>query len=76
MLNVADRIIGQKYQGVSKYDNARNDLSAAIYLIPKDIIQCDGTTNGRKTYHQSRIWQGRASAYGPPALNHWQPVVP
>ena len=50
MLMWADRIIGPKYQGVSKYDNARNDLSAAIYLIPKDIIQCDWHYEWKKTY--------------------------
>jgi len=50
MLMWADRIIGPKYQGACKYDNARNDLSAAIDLIPKDIIQCDWHYEWRKNY--------------------------
>ena len=41
MLMWADRVIGPTFQGYSKYDNARNDLSAAIDLIPKDIVMCD-----------------------------------
>jgi len=41
MLMWADRVIGPKYQGYSKYDQARNDLSAAREMIPKDIVQCD-----------------------------------
>jgi hypothetical protein len=50
MLMWADRIIGPKYQGYSRYDNHRNDLSAAIDLIPKDIIQCDWHYEWRKSY--------------------------
>jgi hypothetical protein len=41
MLMWADRVVGPKYQGVCQYDNAHNDLSAAIDLIPKDIVLCD-----------------------------------
>jgi hypothetical protein len=50
MLMWADRIIGPKFQGYSKYDNASNDLSAAIDLIPKDIIECDWHYEWRKNY--------------------------
>ena len=41
MLMWADRIVGPKFQGSSRYDNPHNDLSAAIDLIPKDILMCD-----------------------------------
>lgn len=41
MLMWADRIIGPQFQGYSRYDNDRNNLSAAIDLIPRDIIECD-----------------------------------
>ena len=41
MLMWADRVIGPKFQGYSRYDNPSNDLSAAIDLIPRDIVQCD-----------------------------------
>ena len=50
MLMWADRPIGVKYQGHSKYDNERNDLSPAIDLIPRDIIQCDWHYEWKKTY--------------------------
>jgi hypothetical protein len=50
MLMWADRIIGPKYQGYSRYDNGRNDLSAAIDLIPKDIIECDWHYEWKKSY--------------------------
>ena len=50
MLMWADRIIGVKYQGASKYDNERNDLSAAIDLIPRDVIQCDWHYEWKKSY--------------------------
>jgi hypothetical protein len=50
MLMWADRIIGPKFQGYSKYDNASNDLSAAIDLIPKDIIECDWHYEWKKSY--------------------------
>jgi hypothetical protein len=50
MLMWADRIIGPKFQGYSKYDNASNDLSAAIDLIPKDIIECDWHYEWKKNY--------------------------
>ena len=50
MLMWADRVIGAKFQGQSKYDNERNDLSACIDLIPRDIIQCDWHYEGRTNY--------------------------
>lgn len=50
MLMWADRIIGPKYQGYSRYDNQHNDLSAAIDLIPKDIIECDWHYEWKKSY--------------------------
>jgi hypothetical protein len=50
MLMWADRIIGPKFQGYSRFDNGRNDLSAAIHLIPKDIIQCDWHYEWEKSY--------------------------
>jgi hypothetical protein len=50
MLMWADRIIGPKFQGHSRYDNDLNDLSAAIDLIPKDIIQCDWHYEWKKSY--------------------------
>ncbi len=50
MLMWADRLIGPKYQGTCKYDNARNNLSAAIDLIPKDIVECDWHYEWKKGY--------------------------
>ena len=50
MLLWADRIIGVKYQGISQYDNLRNDLSASVDLISKDIIQCDWHYEQRTNY--------------------------
>lgn len=50
MLMWADRVIGPKLQGYSKYDNARNDLSPAIDLIPRDIVMCDWHYEWRKNY--------------------------
>lgn len=50
MLMWADRVIGVKYQGHSKYDNARNDLSACIDEVPRDIIQCDWHYEWRTNY--------------------------
>ena len=50
MLMWADRIIGPKLQGYSKFDNERNNLSAAIDLIPRDIVMCDWHYEWRKDY--------------------------
>jgi len=50
MLMWADRVVGPKLQGSSKYDNARNDLSAAVDLIPRDIVLCDWHYEWRETY--------------------------
>ncbi len=64
MLMWADRVIGPKFQGYSKYDNASNDLSAAIDLIPRDIVMCDWHYEWRKSYpsvpfltaHGFQVW--------------------
>jgi hypothetical protein len=50
MLMWADRVIGPKFQGYSKYDNAKNDLSASINLIPRDIVMCDWHYEWRREY--------------------------
>jgi hypothetical protein len=50
MLMWDDRVIGPKLQGYSRYDNTRNDLSAAIDLIPKNIVMCDWHYEWRKNY--------------------------
>ena len=50
MLMWADRIIGPKFQGYSRYDNAGNDTSASINLIPRDIVLCDWHYEWRKNY--------------------------
>lgn len=50
MLMWADRPIGPKYQGYSRFDDAHNDLSASLGLIPHDIVMCDWHYEGRKEY--------------------------
>ena len=50
MLMWADRVIGPKYQGYSKYDNVHNDMSATIDLIPHDIVLCDWHYGWRTNY--------------------------
>ena len=50
MLMWADRVIGPKLQGFSRFDNSKNDLSAAVDLIPKDIVMCDWHYEGKKNY--------------------------
>ena len=50
MLMWADRVIGPKFQGYSRYDNARNDLSAAVDSIPRDIVLCDWHYEWRTNY--------------------------
>lgn len=50
MLMWADRVIGPKLQGYSRFDNASNDLSAAVDLIPKDIVMCDWHYEGKHDY--------------------------
>ena len=50
MLLWADRVIGPKFQGYSRYDNARNDTSASINLIPRDLVLCDWHYEWRKEY--------------------------
>lgn len=46
----ADRVVGTKYQGISRYDNARNDTSACVDLLPRDIIMCDWQYVARERY--------------------------
>jgi hypothetical protein len=50
MLMWADRVVGPKLQGFSRFDNSKNDLSAAVDLIPKDIVMCDWHYEGKKNY--------------------------
>jgi hypothetical protein len=50
MLMWADRVIGPKFQGYCRFDNSSNDLSAAINLIPKDIVMCDWHYEWKKNY--------------------------
>jgi hypothetical protein len=50
MLMWADRVIGPKYQGYSRFDNSSNDLSAAVDLIPRDIVMCDWHYEWKKNY--------------------------
>jgi hypothetical protein len=50
MLMWADRVIGPKYQGYSKFDNAQNDTSAAMDLVPQDIVMCDWHYEWKRNY--------------------------
>jgi hypothetical protein len=50
MLMWADRVIGPKYQGASRYDNPHNDLSSSIDLIPRDIVMCDWHYEFKRDY--------------------------
>ncbi len=50
MLMWADRVIGTKYQGWSGYDNERNDTSASVELLPRDIVMCDWHYEWRREY--------------------------
>ena len=50
MLMWSDRIIGTKYQGISRFDTAQNDLSAAVDHVPRDIIQCDWHYEWKRSY--------------------------
>jgi hypothetical protein len=50
MLMWADRLVGPRYQGVCRYDTKQNNLSAAIDLIPKNIILCDWHYGWQKNY--------------------------
>jgi len=59
MLMWADRVIGAKFQGHSRYDNAQNDLSAAIDYIPHDIILCDWHYEWRREYPSVPFLTGR-----------------
>jgi len=59
MLMWADRVIGPKFQGYSKYDTALNDLSAAEEAIPRDIVLCDWHYEWRKNYPSVPYLTGR-----------------
>jgi len=59
MLMWADRVIGVKFQGVSRFDNASNDLSAAVDLIPKDIVMCDWHYEGKTNYPSVHFLTGQ-----------------
>lgn len=50
MLMWADRVIGTTFQGTSRYDNHRNDTSAAVDLIPRDIVMCDWHYEWKREY--------------------------
>ncbi len=50
MLMWADRVIGPKFQGYSKFDNAHNDLSGSLNLIPRDLVLCDWHYEWRREY--------------------------
>ena len=50
MLMWADRVIGTKFQGWSKYDNLHNDTSSCVDLIPRDIVMCDWHYEWKRTY--------------------------
>jgi hypothetical protein len=59
MLMWADRVIGTKFQGVSKYDNAHNDTSAAVDLISRDIVMCDWHYEGKPAYPSIEFLAGK-----------------
>jgi len=59
MLMWADRVIGPKFQGYSKFDNAHNDTSAAMDLIPHDIVLCDWHYEWRQTYPSVPLLAGK-----------------
>lgn len=59
MLMWADRIIGPKYQGYCRFDNAHNDLSAALNLIPRDIVMCDWHYEWKKEYPSVPLLAGK-----------------
>jgi hypothetical protein len=59
MLMWADRVIGPKYQGYSRFDNARNDTSAAVDLIPRDIVMCDWHYDWKKDYPSIALLAGK-----------------
>ena len=59
MLMWADRVIGPEFQGYSKFDNARNDLSAALDLIPRDIVMCDWHYEWKKEYPSIALLAGK-----------------
>jgi len=50
MLMWADRVIGPKYQGYSRFDTARNDVSTVLDQLPKDIVMCDWHYEWKKDF--------------------------
>ena len=59
MLMWADRVIGPKFQGHSKFDTTQNDLSAAIDLVPKDIVMCDWHYEWKNDYPSLALLAGK-----------------
>lgn len=59
MVMWADRVIGPKYQGYCRFDNAHNDLSASINLIPHDIVMCDWHYEWKKEYPSVPLLAGK-----------------
>ena len=59
MLMWADRVIGPKFQGYSKFDNAHNDLSGSMNLIPRDIVMCDWHYEWRREYPSVPLLAGK-----------------
>ena len=58
MLMWADRVIGPKYQGYSRFDNSRNDTSASLEIIPRDIIMCDWHYERKSEYPSLALLAG------------------
>jgi len=59
MLMWADRVIGPKFQGYSRFDNAHNNLSASIDLIPRDIVMCDWHYEWQNEYPSVPLLAGK-----------------
>lgn len=59
MLMWADRLIGPDYQGRCRYDNPHNDLSAALDLVPKNIVECDWHYEWKTNYPSVPLLAGR-----------------
>lgn len=65
MLMWADRVIGPKYQGYSRYDLPSNDTSASIDLIPRDIVMCDWQYVWRREYKSIPLLASKGFAVWP-----------
>jgi hypothetical protein len=50
MLMWADRVIGPKYQGWSRFDNTNNLTGDCTDWLPRDIVMCDWHYEWRKEY--------------------------